>query len=240
MYTALKGLRHNVNTSYNFGYWQKFDNSKYELIYIEEDGGFDPKTLSYTGLKDAIIFYKCHDMKSSPYFKKEYSENRLLKEADRVFTSNTERHRNENLEWLNWYADECPTEKENDLYEVEDINLANLSKVRKSKIFIVNSQPTSVSKVFFEAFASKTLVLCRKPKNLDIFKTVFEENEHVIYFDSEKDKDIKYKIYSNSEEDLEDITLRALHKLNKFHSPKERSKEIVRTYKRHIRKKARA
>ena len=30
---------------------------------------------------------------------------------------------------------------------------------------------------------------------MNIFKTVFEENEHVIYFDSEKDKDIFKNLY---------------------------------------------
>ena len=127
MYTALKGLRHNVNTSYNFNYWQKFDNFKYELAYIEEDGSFDPEILSSTGLKDATVFYKCHDLTRG------INENWFLEEADKVFTSDTERCRNENLEWLNWYADESPAKKENDLYEVEDVNSASLSKVRNGK-----------------------------------------------------------------------------------------------------------
>tara|TARA_R100000008_G_C3562493_1_gene157076 strand:+ start:474 stop:1214 length:741 start_codon:yes stop_codon:yes gene_type:complete len=230
IYSALKKLKHNVTTSYNFDYWQKFDNLRYQLIYIEEDGRFNLSTLISEKFQDAIIFYKCHDSKKGD------NESFFLREADKVFTSNIERCQNEKkLEWLNWYAEEQLAKKENDIYEAENVDSADLSEIKRSKFFIINSEPKSISKAFFESFSSKTLVLCKRPKNLDFFKTVFEENEHIIYFDSEEDKDKKLKIYSNSEEDFTDITSRALYKLNKFHSPKERSKEIIKKYKKRSR-----
>ena len=63
--------------------------------------------------------------------------------------------------------------------------------------------------ILFQAAAAKTFIICKSPKDEDVFKSAFENNEHITYFNNEKEKDLRYKVNSLSDEDYRDITSRA-------------------------------
>jgi|TARA_R100000152_G_C6730149_1_gene154937 hypothetical protein len=209
-----------------------WSNIKYDLCYIEECGRFEPRLLSMPCFSNAVVFYKTHDSVVSQ------NENYMHENGHLIFTSNCDSHKQKKFNWLNWYSKVFDVNKNSELCEVDSIDDCSLEEVINSKFLIIKSPPTSVSKILFQAAAAKTFIICKSPKDEDVFKSAFENNEHITYFNNEKEKDLRYKVNSLSDEDYRDITSRALEKVKKFHTPSERCKEIIKIYKKKVKKRS--
>ena len=219
---AFKGYGHKT---YSYNKNKDWVATEYDLAYVEEDGYFDGGILSSPSFEKSKFFYKLDDIEP-----KRGNES-LIEKADILFTSNFEKNRIKGSKWLNWYAEPRELKKEYDSFHTSCHAHEGKEDFQKSNFLVLDCNLDSVPKIIFEAMAAKTLVLCKRPKNEEDFNLIFENNVHILFFEDHKDCKQKIFIHKNSPEDFFDITKRSFEKVVKFHSPKERAKDIFKFYK---------